>query len=244
MTVWKQIECKKCGAEISKNLFYLKSFVCKKCSSKNMQTPSNNPLSPIKNLNKTEKRDISVYSSKAVSQFIFDFLNLINSLYTSRDNLIILCIGSDRSTGDALGPLIGSKLAVSPIFDYPLYGTLEKPVHAVNLKTNLERIKKNYTRNFIVAIDASLGDSSRIGTISLKQGPLKPGSGVHKNLPAVGEITITGIVNISGFMEFQILQSTRLHLIMKMVSIISKGLIHSLNKNSIHPLNNTRSLAD
>jgi len=230
MTVWKQIKCKKCGKGITKNLFFLnKSFVCKNCSSKNTERP-NNFLSPIKSLNKTKKRTIAVDSSTAIAQFKFEFLKLLNRLYTSRHNLIIVCIGSDRSTGDALGPLVGSKLESSSMIDYPLYGTLEKPVHAVNLKRNLEKIENKYKNTFIIAIDASLGDSSRIGTISLKKGPLKPGSGVHKNLPDVGEITITGIVNISGFMEFQILQSTRLFLIMKMVNIISKGLIYSLNK--------------
>ena len=35
---------------------------------------------------------------------------------------------------------------------------------------------------------------------------------------------ITGIVNVSGFMEYFVLQNTRLHLIMEMAKTIAKGI--------------------
>ena len=55
-------------------------------------------------------------------------------------------------------------------------------------------------------------------------GPVKPGAGVNKELPAVGDIHITGIVNVSGFMEYFVLQNTRLHLVMKMAKTIANGI--------------------
>ena len=52
--------------------------------------------------------------------------------------LIFLCIGSDRATGDCLGPLLGHKLYQilrnSPYF---VYGTLKEPVHAKNLQETI-----------------------------------------------------------------------------------------------------------
>ena len=63
-----------------------------------------------------------------------------------------------------------------------------------------------------------------VGIIQIGMGPVKPGSGVNKELPAVGDIHITGIVNVSGFMEYFVLQNTRLHLIMKMAKTIANGI--------------------
>ncbi|MCL6574238.1 MAG: DUF1256 domain-containing protein, partial [Bacillus sp. (in: Bacteria)] len=45
-----------------------------------------------------------------------------------------------------------------------------------------------------------------------------------KDLPAVGDIHITGIVNVSGFMEFFVLQNTRLNLVMNMAKTIANGI--------------------
>jgi putative sporulation protein YyaC len=47
---------------------------------------------------------------------------------------------------------------------------------------------------------------------------------VNKSLPEVGNIHITGIVNVSGFMEYFVLQNTRLSLVMNMAEIISTSI--------------------
>ena len=56
--------------------------------------------------------------------------------------LVFLCIGTDRATGDCLGPLVGSRLkSLSP--STAVYGTLETPVHATNLQETLDEIFAN-----------------------------------------------------------------------------------------------------
>ena len=45
---------------------------------------------------------------------------------------------------------------------------------------------------------------------------------MNKKLPAVGDLHIHGIVNLNGFMEFFVLQNTRLSLVMKMADVIAK----------------------
>ena len=50
--------------------------------------------------------------------------------------LVFLCIGSDRVTGDCLGPYIGHQLLEHLNTDTHgvyVYGTLKSPVHALNL---------------------------------------------------------------------------------------------------------------
>ena len=140
--------------------------------------------------------------------------------------IVIVCIGTDRSTGDALGPIVGSKMNLIASSLYNVYGTLEEPVHAVNLEDQLKNIYFEHLNPFIIGIDASLGKASRIGMITFGMGPVRPGAGVKKQLPPVGDIHLTGIVNVSGFMEYFVLQNTRLNLVMKMADTISDG-IHS-----------------
>lgn len=167
---------------------------------------------------------------------IFDISNLITEYLSMRVNnnqdLIILCIGTDRSTGDSLGPLVGHKLAPHiPYFSQVhLFGTLDEPVHAKNLADTIKNIEKNYPKSLILAIDASLGNLDKIGYINIKKGPLKPGLGVNKNLPSVGDISITGVVNVGGMMEYMVLQNTRLNLVMNMADIISKSIYRVLFK--------------
>lgn len=138
---------------------------------------------------------------------------LITCLPKYYTNLIVLCIGTDRSTGDSLGPLTGTLLTQMRPTKIKVYGTLHHPVHAVNLEESIQKIKMSYRDPFIIAIDASLGKNSSIGNLISGSGSLKPGAALKKELPAVGDAYITGVVNIGGFMDYAVLQSTRLSLV-------------------------------
>ncbi|MEK4870231.1 spore protease YyaC [Niallia sp. FSL W8-1348] len=141
--------------------------------------------------------------------------------------IVFICIGTDRSTGDSLGPLIGTLLSEKNISPFHVYGTLDDPIHALNLENKLKEIHEKHQNPYIIGIDACLGRMKSVGVIQIGDGPVKPGSGVKKELPPVGNIHITGIVNISGFMEFLVLQNTRLSLVLNMAKIISKGIYHT-----------------
>ncbi|WP_050606323.1 spore protease YyaC [Clostridium niameyense] len=144
--------------------------------------------------------------------------------------IIIICIGSDRSTGDSLGPLVGEKLKFLIREKVKLYGNLENPVHAKNLSNVISEIDSKYNNPYIIAIDACLGNIQNIGKIIIDCKPIFPGSAVNKNLPPVGDLSITGIVNMSGALEFMVLQNTRLYTVMTLAEYISKGIYHSIIK--------------
>lgn len=143
--------------------------------------------------------------------------------------VVILCIGTDRSTGDALGPLVGSRLARSSQDTFAVYGTLDEPVHATNLARVIAEIQAKYDHPFVIAVDACLGYPDNVGYVNLSDGPLKPGAGVKKSLPAVGEMHITGVVNVGGFMEYMILQNTRLSVVMQIADVIAGGLEQTMS---------------
>lgn len=144
--------------------------------------------------------------------------------------LAVVCIGTDRSTGDALGPLAGHILSKFHSSAFDLYGTLENPVHAMNLNETLERIRKEIRDPYIIGIDACLGKPDSIGIIRLAEGPILPGSGVHKELPPVGDIHMAAVVNAGGSMEYLVLQSTRLQLVMRMAHLIAHSLMIAVGR--------------
>lgn len=176
--------------------------------------------------------DKSVDISKPFSFIYFSgyFEEILNKTYNSTyTDTVIFCIGTDRSTGDCLGPLVGHKLKDMKLDAVHIFGSLDEPVHAKNLDIYMEKLR-DFQNPYVIAIDACLGRTERVGFINIKEGSLSPGAGVNKNLPSVGNISITGIVNVSGFMEIMVLQNTRLSLVMNMANIISGGIRYSLWK--------------
>lgn len=144
---------------------------------------------------------------------------------------IILCIGTDRSTGDSLGPLTGWRLTtLLHGMKAEVLGTIDRPVHANNLEENLALIKHKMVSHPVIAIDACLGQLSSVGTILLDQDPLRPGAGVKKKLPPVGDLSLSGIVNIAGYMEFAVLQNTRLSIVFKLSQVIANSIFLALER--------------
>lgn len=166
----------------------------------------------------TKEPDAAKKITDAFSRFFY-------SVQGNNDSIILLCIGTDRSTGDCLGPLVGSRLIQAGISHITVMGNLEEPVHAKNLKCVLKEIDSKYSNPLIIAVDACLGKLDHVGYVNIGLGPLKPGAGVKKDLPPVGKIYLTGIVNIGGFMEYLVLQNTRLSRVMKIADTIAQALI-------------------
>ncbi|MGB9792124.1 MAG: spore protease YyaC [Thermacetogeniaceae bacterium] len=190
-------------------------------------------LEPQKNPTQNPRRSLRVavgdtQAPEKMGSFLADLLFELNP--TGRRPCVLLSIGTDRSTGDSLGPLVGSRVCELAPGLIPVFGTLEEPVHAVNLKEKLLEIKRGFPNQpLIIAVDACLGQLQSVGTITLGTGSLQPGTGVNKQLPPVGDIFVSGVVNIGGFLEFLVLQNTRLALVMKMADCIARGLVIGLS---------------
>lgn len=135
---------------------------------------------------------------------------------------VVVFIGTDRSTGDALGPLAGTLFNKMKPKHITVYGTLHNPVHAKNLTYYINKIDRHHHHPFIIAIDACLGKAVSIGKLIAGTGSIRPGAALNKSLPSIGDIHITGVVNMSGFMEYSILQSTRLSTVMDMSNSIAQ----------------------
>ncbi len=106
---------------------------------------------------------------------------------------VVLCIGSDRVTGDCLGPLVGQMLVERGANAF-VYGTLDRPVTALNLKDAIKHIQQTHCDKKVLAIDSSVGRLSDVGKIRIAFGSIAPGSADGKVLPKVGDVSITATV--------------------------------------------------
>lgn len=106
---------------------------------------------------------------------------------------VVLCIGSDRVTGDCLGPLVGQMLVERGANAF-VYGTLDRPVTALNLKDAVKHIKEAHGSKKVLAVDSSVGRFADVGKIRVAFGSIAPGSADGKKLPKVGDVSITATV--------------------------------------------------
>lgn len=171
---------------------------------------------------------INARQTDSVFQISHTLRQCILHYQSSWSELVFLCIGTDRVTGDCLGPFVGQKLSgySSPVFT--VYGTLFQPVHALNLADIYNQIHEQHPNALIVAIDASLGEKKHLGYVTIANGALHPGAAIHKQLPSVGHIHITGIVNVSGVLEQLTLQTTRLSTVVFLADKIVQGILNSI----------------
>lgn len=175
------------------------------------------------------------YSYIEVGKYLYKYL--LNMIESNRP-IIFLCIGTDRCTGDSLGPLVGYKLKnISLLFESKniyFYGSLENPIHSLNLESVLLKINSNFINPYIIAIDSCLGQTINIGKVFISNAPVYPGAALNKNLPSVGDLSITGIVNISSKYDFLTLQNTRLYTVMLLSDTIYKGIHYFLELYEKH----------
>lgn len=143
-------------------------------------------------------------------------------------DIVFLCIGSDRSTGDSYGPFVGSQLKEQEC-PHPVYGTIEKPVHALNISETLNEIRSRTTEPLIVSVDACLGSADRIGSILFNEGPLIPGFAIRNPLPGVGVCHFKGVVNhLDPHFPADSLNSTRLDTVLRLARITSGVILDSV----------------
>lgn len=156
---------------------------------------------------------------------------LVEGIDKPYEDISIVCIGTDRSTGDSFGPLIGHMLSKLTLYDFRLFGTFSDPVHALTLPQTLEKI--NTRKTLVIAVDACVGSPEYVGYIGLGYEPVRPGSGLGKELPAVGDISVTGIVAMGGISPFVMLQNASLGMVYQMAEKTVFALQYALYKHKM-----------
>jgi putative sporulation protein YyaC len=153
-----------------------------------------------------------------------------------KSKIVFACIGTDKCIGDCLGPMVGSMLENR---GYNVVGTLEYPMHAINLSSRIDEMNKKYPGYFVIGVDACLGSAECIGSTSYNTGSIRPGKGVGKNLPHVGDISIVGVVDTIDSSDMFSIRSIRLNLVYKVACDIVTSLDSIFNVKKGTPQSNT-----
>lgn len=167
----------------------------------------------------TEPKLTINYAEKLVTMKLTQFFRSV--IPDGTNSFVVACIGTDRSTGDSLGPLTGSLLKHRTLRKLHVYGTLHHPLHALNMEERLASIVSKHRNPFIIAVDASLGSLRSIGNFHCGMGPIQPGSALNKTLPEVGHAHVCATVNLNSKMNYVILQNTRLSIVYDMAHILA-----------------------
>lgn len=169
-----------------------------------------------------------------IFKVIYNTKNSINDLSNHikknlNDDIVVVCIGTDKFIGDSLGPMVGSRLNNSKI-NVPVYGTIKDPIHALNLECKMMEIYEKHPNSTILAIDACVTEDSPIGEIQFRPYPISPGKGVGKNLSKVGHFSIIGIVEKKSNISNLATSGIRLNFIFELSDVISCAIKKSIDE--------------
>lgn len=130
------------------------------------------------------------------------------------ENIVFLCVGTDCSTGDALGPLVGSRLKQ---IGFDVVGTLNEPCDGHNYEKKIKSIPLD---KIIITIDACLGRPESVGSYLTSVGPLQPAQATGGSLTPYGHYSVAAVVNANGPRPYTILQMTPLSKVLQMTEQI------------------------
>ena len=171
------------------------------------------------------------------SIFIKEFGDLLNAIKTNKNinDIVILCVGTDRITGDCYGPLVGSNLEEllknDNISNVNIYGTLENSINYNNIQDVLKNLNDN---TCVIVVDAALSKKENIGKIFISSGKTALGKGLKKSRIEIGDISIKSVIGkdckIPNY-NFKMLQNIPLNNVMKLAKITSEGIYHVIKNN-------------
>ncbi len=149
--------------------------------------------------------------------------------------IALLCIGTDKMTGDCFGPLVGTKLMQLledyNIYNVNIYGSLEKNINYTNILEVLKKVKDENKNSCIVVIDAALSSKENIGKIIITNKNVSLGEGLKKDKVEIGNIGVKAVVGKDCKMpkyNFKILQNISLNVVMTLADVVANGIFESI----------------
>ncbi|WP_248278446.1 spore protease YyaC [Bacillus sp. DNRA2] len=193
------------------------------------------------------RNQMDQFSSK-VSSFIpynhrLSPLLIRDALYSlipeGTEHIYVAGIGSNRISGDSLGPFVGTLLDDLFPNHLTVFGNLKLPLDCISIESEISKLSLP-GHSFVVAIDSVLGNDNTINSIVVQNGHIKPGKGLGSDLPPIGDCSVMGVVVKNDCdLETELLFSD-LHLIYTMANNIAKGISLAVRQYfhypSTHPI--------
>lgn len=154
---------------------------------------------------------------------------VITKLLQGKGEIIIVCVGSNKISGDSLGAFVGTFLKKSGVPN--VYGTLNKTVTPKNLIPTILEINKKHNNPFIIGVSSDLSIyEDDLECIILKDAALE--TELLGKLK-FGNMSIKGILNTTDYECIPKMQKVDLNLVYKIAKVISKGIKLAIDNNKI-----------
>lgn len=113
--------------------------------------------------------------------------------YAQKRQTVVVCFGTMSISGDALGPMVGTRLATRYNVPAFVYGTENCCVNGKNMKDWLDFIQTAHKGALFIAVDASLGASDKVGKIMIRSDGVCPAAVKGKNR-RFGDVGVLAVV--------------------------------------------------
>lgn len=168
-------------------------------------------------------------------KFVNEFYSIIQ--YKEYENIVFVCIGTDRITGDCFGPLVGSfllkKQDIYKIKNMHILGCLEDNVSFNKIEHKVISKISKHKKTLVVSIDAALSEIDNIGKIFVENSGMVLGKSLKKHKKTIGDISIKAVVGKntnSDIDNFTILQNISLSEVIKLSNLVANGIMEVMNK--------------
>ena len=168
-------------------------------------------------------------------RFVWELNNIIN-IKNKNNDIIFLCIGTNKVIGDSFGPSVGENLkkCMQTKKNIKVIGDYENIICYANIEKIIKKIKQSYKRSLIIVLDSALSNESDIGKIFIQNRGLKYAEGLGKKNNIIGNISIKAVVgkNCNNCIKnFKQLKNASIDKIKYMSSLVSSGIIEIVNNN-------------
>lgn len=178
--------------------------------------------------------EIGMENEEIKKSFIHDFKKYLYNV-NNKNEIIFLCVGTDKVIGDCIGPIIGTqienKLKKLNISNINVYGTLKNNLNYKNINEVLINISHSYKKPLIIVIDSALSNKENIGKIFVSNNKTIIGNGLNKNNIVIGDISIKVAITKNYKLpsyNFKALQNISLNTVMILSNIVSEGIIETI----------------
>ena len=103
-------------------------------------------------------------------------------------------VGTTKAYLDSCGPKVCSELKRNNL---TVFGTVEDQFHGANIERKINVLNDVYKNKFKIAIDSCISGAKEVNSIILDDEGLKPGAGMDKIFPRVGDFSLKIVMSDS-----------------------------------------------
>lgn len=141
-----------------------------------------------------------------------------------QESVALVFIGTDSNVGDSLAPLAGSLTNGGGEAGAFVYGNLNCPITAADVPYVSAYIKNAHPQSKIIVVDAAVGKKEDVGNVKVMQKSIRPGLGVNKILPPIGDVSVIGVVAERSQNKLSLLGSAKVSQVYAMAKVIADGI--------------------